>query len=292
MSDVPTPPSPTVPSSPPLLERSGANLSKAEQVAGLNALRRAGMSESRISEVISGQAKPPEAKPEPGPDTTRKAGPRLAEANQMAAALIQAGVDPARVKEAATADGYNVRQNQPDPRSEAEKEFDATGLVTPPSDPIRYPITWPDHSGGLAPDDPEIAAALGLNPLDEAGVRFSFQSAIRDGLVKMSLPAGIGGGLIEDAMSDAAVYSRLSDAAKAEWDRVQLHQFSQVFPDTDRARRDVATLLEGWQAERPALVNALLAKGWFRSARVQTQLALHASRLVRRGAMIEQRQKP
>ena len=102
-------------------------------------------------------------------------------------------------------------------------------------------------------------------------------------------PAGIGAGVIEDAASDAAVYSRLSDAAKAEWDRVQLHQFSQVFPDTDRARRDVATLLEGWQAERPALVNALLAKGWFRSARVQTALALHAARLVRRGAMIEQR---
>lgn len=94
----------------------------------------------------------------------------------------------------------------------------------------------------------------------------------------MGLPASVGGAVIEDALADMALYSRMNDAERRAYDLAEERKFAAVYPNIDEAKQAVAALVTKWQAANPALVNALVSRGLFHSARTFGALAMAARR--------------
>jgi hypothetical protein len=183
------------------------------------------------------------------------------EAVGLVESLAKAGIDPARVKAAANASGFEVPPD--DTRNASERAFDET---FPPANPQDFRISY----FGRIPDGTDGA---GLQELD-AQAR-SFLSAA-------GFSAEIGASVIELALDAVERVRHLSDAGRKTWDTEQARLLTKVAksPEAAETMRTVAEkVLEFGPKE---FTDRLRASGALSDAAVIVQLALQGERMAHR----------
>jgi hypothetical protein len=197
----------------------------------------------------------------------------------MARQLIEAGVDEKTVHEAMAADGIALPPT--DKRSDEVKEFDNT-VFGEATSPAAYKIAWYERPVEYTD---ELAAALALHPLDKAGFAPALDRGLRNGLLVLQMPALAGGALIEDGVDGMRAWASMNEVERQLWATQQTYDLHRATGDAASIQLDAKLMIERWHNTNPKLVEALAAAGFFKSAKVQTQLHLQAQRLYHRASL-------
>ena len=197
----------------------------------------------------------------------------------MARQLIEAGVDEKTVHEAMAADGIALPPT--DKRNDELKAFDSTAFGEATS-PASYKIAWYERPVEYSD---ELAASLGLHILDKAGFQPALDRGLRNGLLAMQMPPLAGGALIEDGVDGMRAWASMTDVERQLWATQQTYDLHRATGDAASIQLDAKLMVERWAQSNLPLVEALAAAGFFKSAKVQTQLHLQAQRLYHRAKL-------
>jgi hypothetical protein len=184
------------------------------------------------------------------------------QAQEMAAALIAAGMSPDQVNAALRDEGFG--QAPPDVRSDDEKAFDKAFAG---ASPAAYSI---DYMGRIPPE------------VDAAGVA-QFNSEATVWLAAIGFPEQIGPAVIERAIDVSHRLRSMSAPAREQWVREQGFDFDRLAGSPERAAElrgfAVAALARGGDAFTVALFDA----GSLEDAGMLLHLAHQGERLAFRG---------
>jgi hypothetical protein len=188
-----------------------------------------------------------------------------AQAISMADALVEAGVERERVREALNADGIAADGwGAEDPRTDDERTFDRLYPAVEPG------VYRPDYFGKLPEGTaPETAA--------------EYDASARDWAASMDLSPEIGSHLIGEALRIGQALGRASEADRALYIAEQKATFTRMAGSEEAAAQRIAAAGKLLSRAPRAFTNALKASGALDSAEIASLLALEAERLALRG---------
>lgn len=201
------------PAPPPAAGPSTGVFSLQQETAAIAALQRAGMAPEHIQKALAESTDEAPRREPRGDDRSGELRPE--QAAKMAEALLKAGVDPAKVRDALDADGFREPSGQE-------------------HSPAEYQIDWRRIAAGADP-----AGVAEVNTILTAGV------------AELAMPPGIGKAVAERAVEIGQQVAKMSPPDKAVWERSQMAQLRQHF-GSDEAVVGAADMIENLEQAGPA----------------------------------------
>ena len=246
-----------------------AAASPAERDAFNAAMTKAGFNKDAIDTALAGPLSPPVPQTlDPVTKTPRASNDEKA---AMATALKKFWTgDPKVLEDALKAEGVSTEQPSIDPRSEAEKDFDATFAG---ADPAAYNLNYVGRANGVPTG--ELAALDG---------------ELRSALSAMGVPALIGPGIVDAMLDSAERFHAIPEGPqRALYQAEQCAAIDRLGSDFGSRERLLAFAAHAISRVDKAFFADLVANGSFESAASVLQLARQGQRLFHREQLAEKR---